>query len=530
MEYTFKGLRKSIYDAEPLRATLAKMLDLPRIEDITVEREALDARRKPQIDHVYNLRFTVSEPTQRLQSLLRRGMVGIYREEPLPEVEPRIALPERPIIIGFGPAGLFLGLHLARRGRKPIIYERGQAVAERVRAVERLWEEGLLDPESNMQFGEGGAGTFSDGKLATGKSSALDRLILQTFAEAGAPETILYQSKPHIGTDHLRRLVVNLREEITAWGGEIHFGQKFTDLHLGQGGVEGITVSGQRLATTAVILAIGHSSRDTLRVLQRRGVALEAKPFALGTRIEHPAAFVDQSQYGPQGAEVLPAADYKLTYSHHGRGVYTFCMCPGGQVVCASSEPEGQVSNGMSHYAREGPCSNSALVVSVDPADGVRVPPMEGDAGDALVGVAWQQALECAAFRAGGGGYLAPAQRAADFVGGRDSSALPPTTYRPGVTAARLDHLLPPLVVEALRAALGRFERAMPGFVQEGVLLGVESRTSSPVRILRDENCMSVSTPGLYVLGEGAGYAGGIMTCARDGLRFARLVKPWVGR
>ena len=518
MEYQFKGLRKSIYGAEPLRVTLANRLGLPEIERVVVEREAVDARRKPHIDYVYNVRFTVSRPSAHLRSLVQKKEVSLYQKRSLPEPEPRISLPERPIIIGFGPAGMFLGLHLARKGHRPIIYERGQPVAERVRSVARLWDEGILDPESNMQFGEGGAGTFSDGKLTTGKSSPLDRLILETFVRAGAPETILFESKPHIGTDYLRRLVVNLRKEIISLGGEVHFGQKLTDLHLRDDAVRGITVSGQRIVTSAAILAIGHSSRDTVRMLHRRGVVMEAKPFALGTRIEHPAELIDRSQYGAKGAEALPAADYKLTYRHRGLGVYTFCMCPGGQVVCASSEIEGQVTNGMSRHAREGAYSNSALVVSVDPT--------QQGLGDALETLAFQQELERAAYRAGGGGYVAPAQRATDFVVGRASSALSETTYRPGVTPVRLDRVLPPFVAEALRSGLGRFEHIIPGFVEEGILIGLESRTSSPLRILRDENCCSISTPGLYLLGEGAGYAGGIMTCARDALRFGRLVRP----
>jgi len=518
MEYLFKGLRKSITDGEPLRQTLAHHLDLPDIDAVIVEREAIDARRKPILYYVYNLRFSVPCVSPRLQALLSQGTISPYSPKPLPDPEPRLSLPEQPIIIGFGPAGLFAGLHLAQTGYRPIIYERGEAIADRVRAVDRLWSEGVLDPESNIQFGEGGAGTFSDGKLTTGKRAPLDRLVLEVFVQAGAPETILFSHRPHIGTDHLRHMVTDLREQIISLGGEVHFSSKFTGLHIADGAVEAIIVSGTRIKTRCVILAIGHSARDTVLVLHAQGVAMEPKPFAIGTRIEHPAAFINEAQYGPVGARILPAADYKLTHHHLGLAVYSFCMCPGGRVICAASEPEGQVTNGMSRYARDGDQSNSALVVGIDPRRlGLRTP---------LETIGYQRALEKKAYVAGGGGYVAPAQRALDLLHDRASASLPPTTYRPGVAPARLDAVLPSDVIEALKAGLRRFDQQMPGFVEKGVLIGLESRTSSPVRILRDGNCCSVSTEGLYLLGEGAGYAGGIMTCARDAVRFARLVKP----
>ena len=519
MEYIFKGLRKSIHDGEPLRLTLANHLDLPEITSVTVEREALDARRKANVAYVYNLRFTVAANTPRLGALLAHGTVAPYTVAKLPPVRPTLMLPERPVIVGFGPAGMFASLLLAEMGYRPIVYERGEEVTARGRAIETLWTNGLLDPESNMQFGEGGAGTFSDGKLTTGKSSPLDRLILETFVEAGAPETILFRQKPHIGTDYLRHVVSRMRERVEAAGGEVHFGHKVTDLHVERGAVRALTVAGGRVATDCAILAVGHSARDTMRLLFDRGVAMQPKPFALGTRIEHPADFVNEAQYGPRNAQVLPPADYKLAHRYHGRGIYSFCMCPGGQVVCASSQAGGQVTNGMSRYARDGSRSNSALVVSLDPAAdlGLRSPM------DAL---AFLSQLEAQAFEAGGGGYVAPAQRAVDLLRGRPSGELPETSYRPGVRAARLDELLPSLVVPALRAGLARFDHAIPGFVAQGVLIGLESRTSSPLRILRDDDCQSVSTPGLYLLGEGAGYAGGIMTCARDAVRFARRVRP----
>ncbi|MFP3896514.1 MAG: NAD(P)/FAD-dependent oxidoreductase [Anaerolineales bacterium] len=517
MEYVYGGLRKSIYDSQSLRRALARRLDLPEIETVTVERESLDARRKNNIAHVYNLRFTVSRETPRLRELLASGKVESYEPQPIPRPEPHIQLPERPHIVGFGPAGMFLGLHLARKGYRPIIYERGERVDRRAEAVRALWEDGELDPESNLQFGEGGAGTWSDGKLTTGKSSPLDRLILRTFVEAGAPETILYSHKPHIGTDYLRRVVVDFRERITALGGEIRFGHKFEQLHLQDGAVEAITVSGRRLPTDAVILAMGHSARDTVAMLQEAGVAVRPKPFALGLRIEHPADFIDEVQYGKRAAAMLPAADYRLTAHHRGLSVYSFCMCPGGRVVCAASEPGGQVTNGMSRYARDGSSSNSALVVSVNP--------QKVGLESATEAIAFQRDVEQRAYEAGGGGYVAPAQRAPDFFHERPTAPLPQTTYRPAVAPARLDKLLPHFVTDALRAGLSRFNRTMPGFIDRGVLIGVETRTSSAVQFPRDDHGQSLSTPGLYVLGEGSGYTGGIMTSARDAVRFAQLVK-----
>ena len=519
-EYVCKGIRRSIYGSVSLKEVLGEHLDLPErlIDRVEVVREAIDARRKPRIEYVYNLRFTLDQSEPRASELLAQGMISPYTSEPIPEPTPRLSLPEHPIIVGFGPAGMFLGMQLAEMGYWPIIFERGSALSERIASVDALWDSGILDPESNLQFGEGGAGTFSDGKLSTGKRSPLDRLILETFVELGAPESILYSHRPHIGTDRLRRVVVAARERVIAAGGEIHFGQKVTDVEVDAKGVAAVVISGQRLQTRCAILAIGHSARDTVRMLHGQDVYMEPKPFAVGTRIEHPATLIDESQYGAKGAQILPAADYRLSHRHRGVAVYSFCMCPGGHVVCASSELGGQVSNGMSRYARDSGYSNSALVVGVDPERLGLVSPLDA--------MEYQRDLERRAYEAGGGGFVAPAQKARDFVRGRGSPKLPDTTHRPGVASARLDEVLPGHIVEALAAGLTRFERTIPGFVDQGTLIGVETRTSSPVRLLRDENCQSVSTPGLYLLGEGAGYAGGIMTCARDALRFARLVVP----
>ena len=518
IEYIFKGLRKSVYDSEPLRQTLARQLDLPQVDRIVVERESIDARRKPDIYYIYNLKFTVSRTSERLQSLLNSGEIARFATPHLPDPQSRIALPDRPVVVGFGPAGMFAGLFLAQMGYRPIIFERGEQVDKRVKAVRALWEDGILNPDSNLQFGEGGAGTFSDGKLATGKASPLDRLILETFVEVGAPETILFNHKPHIGTDHLRRVVSGIRERIISLGGEVHFEQTLSRLHVRDGAVEAITVSGQRVPTRCVVLAIGNSARDTISMLSALGIALRPKSFAVGVRIEHPAVFINEAQYGKKGAAVMPAADYKLTHHHQGSGVYSFCMCPGGQVVCASSEPESLVTNGMSRYARDAAWSNSAIVVGVDPARYGFDSPMAG--------IAFQQEMEQKAYRTGGGGFIAPAQRAVDFLAGKVSAGLPETSYRPGVVPADLRDVLPAPVIEGIQSGLARFDRIMPGFLKRGVLIGPETRTSSPVCIVRDENCRSVSTEGLYLLGEGAGYAGGIMTCARDAVQWVRLVMP----
>lgn len=520
-EFSFQGLRQSVYDSQSLRQSLAQELSLPEIDRVEVTREAIDARRKPGVVYEYNLRFTVSIETPRLQALLSQGRVERCQPPPRPEPARHLVWPERPVIVGFGPAGMFLGLELAKLGYRPLIFERGQAVEARVKAVQSLWREGVLDPESNLQFGEGGAGTFSDGKLTTGKRRPLNEVVLQTFVEAGAPERILYQSKPHIGTDYLRAVVKSMRQQIETLGGEVCFGHKLTDLQIGPAGVEAIVVNGQKVTTNCVVLAIGHSARDTLTMLHRRGVAMELKPFAVGARIEHPAAFINEAQYGPKAAAVLPAADYKVTHRHQGLGVYSFCMCPGGRVVCASSEQDGLVVNGMSFSGRNEKYSNSAIVVSINPAEQKFKTPQEA--------IDFQRRYEQAAFAAGGGGQRAPAQRARDFLSGQVSTTLPPTSYQPGVVPADLSTVLPPAILPAMKAGLTRFEQLMRGFVDKGVLIGFESRTSSSVRVLRDEHFQSISTPRLYLLGEGAGYAGGIMTCALDALRLAELVRERSG-
>jgi uncharacterized protein len=413
-------------------------------------------------------------------------------------------------------------------GFRPIILERGKAVRERTQDTWGLWREGVLNPESNVQFGEGGAGTFSDGKLYTQIKDPqhYGRKVLNEFVAAGAPEEILFLSKPHIGTFRLVKMVERMRAEIIALGGEVRFGQRVEGLYIVAGAVRGVTLaSGEHIATNHVVLAIGHSARDTFERLHAQGVFMEAKSFSIGLRIEHPQALIDQARFGAAATEVatkdrLGAADYKLV--HHcanGRAAYSFCMCPGGQVVASCSEPGQVVTNGMSQYSRAERNANAALVVEVRPED--------FPSNDPLAGIAFQRQWEAQAFVAGGGDYRAPAQRVGDFLAGRPSTevgAVAPS-YQPGVRMTDLSACVPPFVVEALKEAIVAFDKEIKGFAMADALLtGVETRTSSPLRITRDAGCQSVNTRGLFPAGEGAGYAGGILSAAVDGVRVAEAV------
>ena len=432
-------------------------------------------------------------------------------------------LKHRPVVVGFGPCGLLAALVLAQMGFKPIVLERGKKVRERTKDTWGLWRKNVLNPESNVQFGEGGAGTFSDGKLYSQIKDPrhLGRKVLTEFVKAGAPEEILFIAKPHIGTFRLVSMVEKMRAEIEALGGEIRFQQRVTDLHIDNGHVRGLTLAdGSQIEADHVILALGHSARDTFEMLHQRGVFMEAKPFSVGFRIEHPQTLIDKARWGKYaGHPILGAADYKLVHhASNGRAVYSFCMCPGGQVVAATSEEGRVVTNGMSQYSRAERNANSGLVVSINPED---------YPGGALAGIAFQRALESHAYVLGGSTYEAPAQLVGDFLAGRASTSVGSVepSYQPGVHWTDLASALPDFAITAMREALPEFGKKIRGYdMHDAVLTGVETRTSSPLRITRGEDLQSLNVKGLYPAGEGAGYAGGILSAGVDGIRVAEAL------
>jgi len=498
------------------------------IIEYTVIRKALDARKKNRLFFVYTVDVTLTD--KGVRRLSRRKIPGTALKTPdLPvaTVSGNMPLNTRPVVVGAGPAGIFAALTLARNGHRPLVFERGHDVLTRVRDVEGFWFNRILDPESNVQFGEGGAGTFSDGKLTTRINDPRVRRVLEDLVRAGAPEEILWLSKPHIGTDRLRTVVMNLRLQLQGLGGDIYFGSKVTGIVLEAGRVVGVIVNGEQTVTAgAVVLTIGHSSRDTYEMLEKTGCNIEQKAFSIGVRVEHPQALIDSVQYGDYaGHPALGAADYQLVHKNEelGRAAYTFCMCPGGRVVAAASEENTVVTNGMSDYARDTGTANSAVVVSVDPDDFDGVHP--------LAGMEFQRKWEQAAFRAGGGNYNAPAQLMEDFLAGRASGSLdgaarlPGATYLPGLEPADLHKCLPGYVTSMLEEAMAAFDRKLKGFALPGAILtGVETRTSAPVRLVRDEDRQFAGTEGLYPAGEGAGYAGGIISAAVDGMKTAEAI------
>ena len=519
---------------EALAAAVAERVGLTpdRIVSWAIARRAHDARRKAAILMVYSVDVMLSAPDE--AGVLSR-LAGDVRVKPTPDVAYRFVAhasgreTRRPLVIGAGPCGLFAGLLLAQMGFRPIIMDRGKAVRPRTKDTWGLWRRGVLDPESNVQFGEGGAGTFSDGKLYSQIKDPrhLGRKVLTEFVAAGAPAEILTEAHPHIGTFRLVTMVESLRDKIEALGGEYRFQSKLVDLLIdihsdGARRVRGVRLEGgETIEADHVVLALGHSARDTFAMLHDRGVHIEAKPFSLGFRIEHPQSIIDRARFGTHaGHPDLGAADYKLSHAcSNGRTVYSFCMCPGGTVVAAASEPGRVVTNGMSQYSRNERNANAAIVVDITPA--IDFP------GHPLAGVALQRRWEERAFAAGGGGYQAPGQRLEDFLAGRPSTRLGGVipSYRPGVRPADLSTCLPDYAIVALREALPVFGRQIPGFDNpDAVLTGVETRTSSPVRITRGLDFQSLNTRGLYPAGEGAGYAGGILSAAVDGIKVAEAV------
>jgi uncharacterized protein len=506
-------------DENRLPEKVAKLINVrPRdISGLRVVRKGIDARRKSRISRVFTVDFEVVDEDRLLR---RRKDSTNLQEAPrcsAPEII-RISRKHRVLVVGMGPAGLFAALRLAQCGAEVTLIERGRELEKRCRDVHVLWENGSLDPESNPQFGEGGAGTFSDGKLTTRINDPRVSEIFQNLVACGAPEDILVESKPHVGTDRLRQVLVNFRKRLLGLGVDIRFQTRLTGFLTHEGRINGgILNDREECVCSSLVLAPGHSARDTYRMLHEKGVALESKPFAVGLRVEHPAALINKIQWGYADHPRLPVADYRLSYNNpvSGRGTYSFCMCPGGEVIVASSEPGGMVVNGMSRLERDSVFSNSALVVSVQ----------RGDFGgeDPLAGVRFQRRWEEKAFQAGGGNYFVPAQNLLRFLGKGDGTLR--SSARPGIREADLAEVLPLFVVEELREALPWFDRKMPGFVcAEATLTGIESRTSAPLRILRGDDGQSLSHPGLYPAGEGAGYAGGIVSSAVDGLKAAECI------
>ena len=510
---------------------VARRLGIPpeSIGGFKIERKSLDARHK-ELAFVYTVSFELASELAASKSLLQKepNLSEWVPVRPGSAITKLRRLDYRPVIVGAGPAGLFAGLKLAMAGLRPIILERGDGLAERIARVEAFWQAGKLDPESNIQYGIGGAGTFSDGKLTTRVKDPRITDILATLIKLGAPEEIRYWQYPHLGTDLLREIVTKMQTLIIENGGELQFRQSLTDLSLKAGQIVAITVNHDRIIETGhLLLATGNSARDIYVLLAAKKMPVVAKPFAVGLRIEHPQDLIDRAQYGRwAGHPRLGAANYALTYQDRasGRGVYTFCMCPGGEVIGASSEAGGVVTNGMSYQARNTGVANAAVVVTVNEKD-------FGSAGP-LAGMRWQQELERAAFQLGGANYYAPVQRVADFLAGETSgsfSKLSPS-YRPGTTAANLRELFPEAISQALVNGIKYFGTQLKGFDwPDAVLTGIETRTSAPVRILRDDDRQLNGNPGIYPVGEGSGYAGGIISSALDGWKTAEAIIEQVG-
>ncbi|KAF1051082.1 MAG: hypothetical protein GAK41_01409 [Burkholderia gladioli] len=507
-----------------IRARLAELgVSAEALLRYTVFRRAHDARKRSDIKLTYIVDIEVENEAAVLVAIAGKPHCG-----PTPDMAYRFVAkaPEhgtalRPVVIGMGPCGLFAGLILAQMGFRPIMLERGKAVRERTKDTFGLWRKSVLNPESNVQFGEGGAGTFSDGKLYSQikDPNHYGRKVLEEFVKAGAPEDILYLSRPHIGTFRLVSMVEKMRATIHELGGEVRFETCVDDIEIDQGKVRALNLSnGETLRCDHVVLAVGHSARDTFQMLHDRGVYIEAKPFSLGFRIEHPQGLIDRSRFGKfAGNKLLGAADYKVVHhANNGRAVYSFCMCPGGTVVAATSEPGRVVTNGMSQYSRAERNANAGIVVGITPDD---------YPGGPMAGIAFQRKWEERAFELGGGDYSAPGQLVGDFIADRPSTSLGSVvpSYKPGVNPTDLSTALPDYVIEAIREALPQIDKKISGFaMHDAVLTGVETRTSSPIRVRRKDDYQSMNVEGLYPAGEGAGYAGGIYSAAIDGIEVAQ--------
>lgn len=532
-------------DAGDLLAHLSKALgraipfdEVSGKSKLSVHKRSLDARKKSNIHYVYQLRLETPDEQAVLAAAERAGIAaeilpadknthpvwGVGGKPGLAGLPSKRDLRHTPVIVGTGPAGVFSGLVLAEAGIPCILVDRGEAVEQRMRTVGRFLRNSAFTPESNYCFGEGGAGTFSDGKLTCGRNHPLIRYLFERWVEFGAPESILWEAHPHIGTDYLMRIAIRMRNHIRDLGSSFVFGTRLEEIESGGSSARfRLRFSdGSVIPTDHVILAIGHSARDTYEMLLRKGVAIAPKPFALGARIEHPQEVINEIQYGkapPTGAScaLLPAAEYKLAAQAANRGIWTFCMCPGGYLLPTSAQPGHLAINGMSYHSRASGFANAAVVVNIAREDFFRGHPLDG--------MRFQSELEQAAFVAGGGNYFSPAQRLMDFIKERPSRGELKSTYRPGVSAARLDKLLPDFVANSLRIALAQYNDKMRGYISsEAIIAGVESKTSSPIVMMRDERLQSVSHPGLFPTGEGAGFAGGIVSAALDGVKVARAV------
>ena len=515
---------------EALEAAIVQRLDIEPADLLGFEifKRSYDARKNSALSFIYTVDARVSHPAALLDKFSNDPHI-----KPTPDTGYHFVAQAsqattasstlRPVVIGFGPCGIFAALILAQMGFKPLVLERGRAVRERTLDTWGLWRKNVLNPESNVQFGEGGAGTFSDGKLYSQikDPNFYGRKVIREFIKAGAPQEILYVAKPHIGTFRLVGVVEKMREEIIALGGEVRFSQKVTGFDIEHAQVRGVRLeNGETIAADHVVLALGHSARDTFEALHAAGVYMEAKPFSVGFRIEHPQSVIDRARLGPHaGNKLIGAADYKLVHhAKNGRAVYSFCMCPGGTVVAAASEPNRVVTNGMSQYSRNERNANAGIVVGITPED---------FPGGPLAGIDFQRAIESKAYELGGGTYEAPGQLVGDFLMGRPSTELGSVTpsYKPGVHLTDLASSLPAYAIEAIREAIPAFEKQIKGFsMHDAVLTGVETRTSSPLRINRGEDFQSVNIKGIYPAGEGAGYAGGILSAGVDGIRVAQAV------